>query len=223
MTGAIKEIGSVKDLLYCLLVFTFVTAAVTLIRRADLPSGPVLIPVLWGLGAVLPLRAGEGDLITFGLNGTVLMKNLWYFLASSLVVFPLYAAGFLLCVRWGFLLPVSTSFGGVSFPQWLWFNFLAIGLFEELFFRGFIQGRFGNYAGARFAGLRSVFWFPIFVSSLLFALAHVAADFDPAKIVIFFPGLLFGWLRAKTGTLLAPILSHGSANLVYVLLMGSVS
>ncbi|MDT8366604.1 MAG: CPBP family glutamic-type intramembrane protease [bacterium] len=74
-----------------------------------------------------------------------------------------------------------------------------------------------------YSGVRTAFWLPIVVTVLLFSLAHVAVDLDPARLAVFFPGLLFGWLRAKTGTLLAPILSHGSANLLSMLLINTVS
>jgi membrane protease YdiL (CAAX protease family) len=215
--------GSVRGPLSCTVVFILLMGAVTLVRILTLPMSAVLIPALWGLGAVLPLRAGEGDLLTFGVTSRHVKRNLIYFLLSSMVVFPLFALGFRLYVQWGFYLPVTTPFEGVPIPQWLLYNFLAVALFEELFFRGFVQGRFENWAKVKFLNPRKIIWVPILVSASLFALAHVAVYIDPLRLAVFFPGLLFGWLRARTGTLLAPILSHGTANLVSMLLIGSVS
>jgi len=223
MKKIITRRGSARDPLYCLVVFALVTGAIVLVRKLDLSMGSVLIPALWGLGATLPLRAWEGDLLTFGLVAPRLGKNLRYFLLSSLVVFPLYSFVFQLYVKWGFPLPAITAFEGVSVAHWLLYNFLAVALFEELFFRGFVQGRFENWAKTRFIAPGAVFWIPILVSSLCFALAHMAVYLDPLRMAVFFPGLLFGWLRARTGSLLAPILSHGTANLVSMLLLGSVS
>jgi membrane protease YdiL (CAAX protease family) len=217
------ERGFPTGLPSCAVVCVCVTASVFMIRRAGFSAGSVIIPALWGLGAVLPLRAGEGDLLTFGMTGRHVKRNLIYFLLSSLVVFPLFALGFRLYVKWGFYLPVTTPFEGVPIHQWLLYNFLAVALFEELFFRGFVQGRFENWAKVRFLNPRNVFWVPILVSASLFALAHVAVYLDTLRMAVFFPGLLFAWLRARTGSLLAPILSHGSANLVSMLLIGSVS
>ena len=215
--------GSSKDPFSCLIIFAVVTALVAAVHHTDVSFTAALIPALWGLGAILPLRAGEGGVLTFGVTGRHIKRNLIYFLLSSLVVFPLYTLGFRLYVQWGFYLPVTTPFEGVSIPQWLLYNFLAVALFEELFFRGFVQGRFENWARVSFIRPGAVFWIPILVSAFLFALAHVAVYLDPLRMAVLFPGLLFGWLRAKTGTLLAPILSHGTANLVSMLLMGSVS
>jgi membrane protease YdiL (CAAX protease family) len=214
--------GSIRGPFYCILIFIFITAAIAVIQQVGWSFGSFLIPALWGLAAILPLRAGEGNLLTFGLMAPRLRINIRYFLLSSLVVFPLFAAGFRLYVRWGFFLPVTIPFEGVSIPNWLAYNFLAVALFEELFFRGFVQGRFERFAVARIEGQAVRFWTPILVSSLLFAVAHVAVYLDPLRLAVFFPGLLFGWLRAKSDSLLAPILSHGTANLVSMLLIGSV-
>ena len=37
------------------------------------------------------------------------------------------------------------------------------------------------------------------MTSALFALGHVATEFHPNRLGVFFPSLLFGWLRARTG------------------------
>jgi membrane protease YdiL (CAAX protease family) len=218
-----KKRGSGTDPLFCIASFAVVTAVVSLIYQAGLSFGPVLIPATWGLGAILPLRSGEGDLLTFGVTTPHWQKNLKYYLLSSAVIFPLFAVGFRLYVHEDLSPTVNTFFGGVSLPRWLLYNFLAVALFEELFFRGFVQGRFENFVKARFMSPAAVFCVPILISSFLFALAHAAVYLDHLRLVVFFPGLLFGWLRAKTGSLLAPILSHGTANLVFMLLLGSVS
>jgi membrane protease YdiL (CAAX protease family) len=40
-----------------------------------------------------------------------------------------------------------------------------------------------------------------------------------ARLAVFFPALLFGWLRARTGGIGASVLFHASCNL-YALLLG---
>jgi len=69
-------------------------------------------------------------------------------------------------------------------------------LVEELVFRGllygWVAGRWGSVAA----------WI---VSSLAFAAAH----YEPAHIVLVLPlGLLFGWLRRRTDSLLPSLFSH---------------
>jgi hypothetical protein len=52
---------------------------------------------------------------------------------------------------------------------------------------------------------------PCFFLVNLISLCYV----ELARFVVFFPCLTFGWLRARTGFLVAPILSHGSANVFF--------
>jgi membrane protease YdiL (CAAX protease family) len=55
----------------------------------------------------------------------------------------------LIYAHWGFLLPESAFPEGISIFRWLLYNLIAIAGFEELFFRGYAQGRFESYANAR--------------------------------------------------------------------------
>ena len=41
----------------------------------------------------------------------------------------------------------------------------------------------------------------IVVSSALFALGHVLVDFDLQRLAVFVPGLVFSWMRARTGSI----------------------
>ncbi|MCJ7499185.1 CPBP family glutamic-type intramembrane protease [bacterium] len=218
-----KERGSFTNPLYCLLLFAVVTVAVAWVRRFDIPYGSILIPALWGMGAILPLRAADTDLLTLGFTPPQFIKGLKYFILSSVVVFPLYSGVFYASLYLGFTVPAGLIAPGTSIFNWIIYNFIAVAFFEELFFRGYLQGRLAEYAKSSFIGARKVFWLPVVAAAFLFALAHVAVDLDPARMAVFFPGLLFGWLRAKTGFLLAPILSHGCANVLSMLLISSGS
>ncbi|TMJ25962.1 MAG: CPBP family intramembrane metalloprotease [Alphaproteobacteria bacterium] len=69
-------------------------------------------------------------------------------------------------------------------------------LVEELVFRGLIYG----WVAGRWGSVPA-----LVVSSLAFAAAH----FEPAHIVLVLPlGLLFGWLRRRTDSLLPSLFSH---------------
>jgi len=63
-------------------------------------------------------------------------------------------------------------------------------------------------------------WLAIAVSAACFALAHWVAQGQAAGLLTFLPGLVLGWLYARTGTLLAPILFHGLANVFWQFGMG---
>ena len=69
-------------------------------------------------------------------------------------------------------------------------------LVEELVFRGLLYG----WIAGRWGSLPA-----LVVSSLAFAAAH----YEPAHIVLVLPlGLLFGWLRRRTDSLLPSLFAH---------------
>jgi uncharacterized protein len=55
----------------------------------------------------------------------------------------------------------------------------------------------------------------------LFAVVHLATEAHVEKLAVFFPGLLFGWMRARRGGIGASIALHALSNvLAYVLTSG---
>jgi membrane protease YdiL (CAAX protease family) len=51
------------------------------------------------------------------------------------------------------------------------------------------------------------------VTSAVFALGHFLTEPHPQRLAVFFPSLLFCWLRSRTGGIGAAILLHAMANL----------
>jgi membrane protease YdiL (CAAX protease family) len=85
----------------------------------------------------------------------------------------------------------------ISCPAWV-LNQLGVATAEEIFFRGFLMSSLGNL------------W-----TSLLFSLAHLIHFPTLNSLLVFFPSLLFGFVYTRSGSILAPILLHFSANLLY--------
>lgn len=118
-----------------------------------------------------------------------------------------------LCPRWlgfsGTPIRLPADFLGLAFAQ-----IVVIATPEELFFRGYLYARFEARwpSTRRFAG--ALVGWPLVVSSVLFALGHVLVDLDPRRFAVFFPGLVFGFLRARSGGLAAGILYHAGCNLL---------
>jgi hypothetical protein len=90
---------------------------------------------------------------------------------------------------------------------------LMVALPEEAFYRGFVQGRFEDAWPSRRRLLGAPVGPSILVTSAVFALGHVATIRDPGRLAVFFPSLLFGWLRARTGGVGASIGFHALCNL----------
>jgi len=90
---------------------------------------------------------------------------------------------------------------------------LVVALPEELFYRGWLQtawARTAPEAGVTVLGARLGRGF--LATQALFALGHLVT-LQPWRLATFFPGLLFGWLRARTGSIAAPVLVHAGSNL----------
>jgi membrane protease YdiL (CAAX protease family) len=97
---------------------------------------------------------------------------------------------------------------------------VLVGLPEEALFRGYVQTRLHD----AFPPRHRLFGAPVHVGVLaaqaaLFAFVHLATEPHLAKLAVFFPGLLFGWLRAWRGGIGAAILFHAMSNVLAELLV----
>ncbi len=156
-------------------------------------------------------------------------------LAVAAVVFPAVAAGF-----WAYaaLLPrlpeglarvVAPYAGAAAFAPRLPERFallaavqlLVVALPEEMFYRGWMQtawaraapGRGVTVLGARLGA--GFLW-----TQLLFAAGHLVV-LQPWRLATFFPGLLFGWVRERTGDVAAAVVLHALSNLLIATLEAS--
>ncbi|MBL8956662.1 MAG: CPBP family intramembrane metalloprotease [Myxococcaceae bacterium] len=106
------------------------------------------------------------------------------------------------------------------FAEWGIDQYFVVALPEEFFDRGFIQTRLRDaYPGGRtFLGARlgRAFW----LTAILFALGHLAI-FQVWRLGVFFPALMFGWLRERTGSVMGAAFLHGTFNLMVLVLEAS--
>lgn len=93
---------------------------------------------------------------------------------------------------------------------------LAVALPEEFFYRGYLQSRLEEGSTPRFKALGVRFGWGFLTASVLFALAHTLVTPAWWHVGIVLPALAFGWLRLKTGSILAPVLFHAACNLTMV-------
>lgn len=99
----------------------------------------------------------------------------------------------------------------------IWLSYGATQLFlvafpEEFFFRGYMQGRLAEIWPTSKKMFGTVFGFPQIATSLVFAISHSLITVQWWHIFIFFPALVFAWLKEKTGTIWASVLFHAVAN-----------
>jgi membrane protease YdiL (CAAX protease family) len=92
-----------------------------------------------------------------------------------------------------------------------------VALPEEVFFRGYLQSRLDEALPARARILGADMGWAVPVASLLFVASHFAVAPRAWTVAILIPSLVFGWMRARTGSLAAPILYHAACNAVVTL------
>lgn len=90
---------------------------------------------------------------------------------------------------------------------------MMIALPEEAFYRGYLLTALDDIWPPTRRLLGAPVGIGLVVSSAIFALGHLLTEFDPSRLAVFFPALVFGWLRARTGGVGAAILFHAFCNL----------
>lgn len=136
--------------------------------------------------------------------------------ALALLIFPPFALGF-----WLYHAP-PTAFRWTlpeELPSFAFTQLLVVALPEEALFRGWMQTRLGDRwpARRRLLGV-DVDVRALLLQAALFALLHFASIPHPARLAVFFPGLLFGWIRAWRGGIGAAMLFHALCNVLAELL-----
>ena len=87
---------------------------------------------------------------------------------------------------------------------------VLVALPEEAYFRGYVQSRLAERTGGRLGPITHA----NLVGSALFALGHFGTSVSIARASVFFPSLLFGLLRERTGGVVVPTLYHALCNVL---------
>ena len=93
-------------------------------------------------------------------------------------------------------------------------EFLAVGFPEEVFFRGYVQTRWNRACGRPWRILGAPAGPGLFAQAAIFAVCHLATG-DWTRLRVFCFALLAGWLRERSGSVLAPAIYHAGANVWY--------
>jgi membrane protease YdiL (CAAX protease family) len=140
----------------------------------------------------------------------------WAAIVSAIVSVPFYFGWRL---WWGPTLPFSLAARPLEAVDELLGQVFVIALPEEAFYRGYLQSRFDDAWSPRWNVLGARVGPGLFAASGIFALGHLATLQLPARLAVFFPALVFGWLRARTGGIGASVLFHAFCN-VYSEILG---
>jgi len=132
-------------------------------------------------------------------------------LLVALVVFPPFAVGFSIYNSPSRPFIPSLPDDAVSFAL---AQVLVVALPEEALFRGYFQTRLGDVFSRKHRIFGVEICIPaILIQAALFAVVHFVVDLSVERLAVFFPGILFGVLRAWRGGIGTAILFHAMSNL----------
>jgi membrane protease YdiL (CAAX protease family) len=174
----------------------------------------------------LPMRFLEGsgqDARDAGWRFDRLPRDLLWSLGACAIVLPLFTAAFWIFPTWLEKLPsvarallapyASSGLHRLRLPLTLDFagqvaGNAAVALAEEFFYRGYLTLRFEERMRPVPAAL---------LAAALFALGHLLTP-APWRLAVFFPALLFAFLRRRTGTVIGAAICHFLCN-VWLLIL----
>ncbi len=96
----------------------------------------------------------------------------------------------------------------------------AVALSEEYFYRGYLTLRLEESFPPRQRILGAKMGGAAVLAAALFAVGHLLVP-APWRLAVFFPALLFAWLRARTGTVVSAAICHFFFNLFLLALEGA--
>jgi membrane protease YdiL (CAAX protease family) len=181
------------------LVFAAVTAAVRL--SLFLPPDPFLSPSL--LAAALFLYAPLPRYWRRGFPAWARASDPGRSVAFFALLAGAGAVAFFLFVRLPLPPAISPYHGTVPLTAAIAaHHLLLVALPEEVFFRGYLYDAFEE-AGRE----------PVLPVALLFAIGHFVIAPSPFRLLTFFPALLLGWGRKRSGNVYVPTAVHFLYNL----------
>lgn len=190
--------------------FTFLLATYGLVVHSDDPeqlrefglslgglleAGPLSVPRL--------LRAALGAL--------------GYALVAALIIYPCFWFGFRIWWKVGEFHPaplgpvLSDALG----------QLLVIALPEEAFYRGYLQTSLERELGPKLSIFGTRIGWGLVLTSAIFALGHLFTELNPARLAVFFPSLVFGFLRVRSKGIGASLTFHAMCNLFSAYLLHS--
>lgn len=163
----------------------------------------------------IPLYIGHrhrNQVVFVETNPRHILYSIGIFLLWAFIIFPPYA---LLVHLWAKMIWGARIFQVAPLPSWnlVLTQLVVIALPEETFFRGYMQTRFQQIFKPRWTIFGARLGWGWILTCVTFALAHSLIQYQWWHFAIFFPSLVFGYLREKTDGLVAPILFHATSNL----------
>ncbi len=113
------------------------------------------------------------------------------------------------------LYPISPALRWIwpeNLPKLVAYHLFFVAIPEEMFYRGYLQTRLDEVWAPRWRILGATVGPGLLVTCVLFAFGHSLVIWQWWHVFIVVPSLAFGWLRARTGGIVAGALFHAWCN-----------
>lgn len=187
------------------------------VARANLNIGsllPVIVAILFLYSPIIVMWRRRRHIDFLDRNLKDYIFSVKALIIAVLIIFP----PFLLAASvWQTVVLGSKGFHNAGFPN-IWnaiaFQLCLVALPEEFYFRGYFQSAMNRLMRKKWRILGADLGYGWIVTAAVFAVAHSIVVYKWWHFSIFFPALLFGYLRERTGSITAPILFHATSNLM---------
>jgi membrane protease YdiL (CAAX protease family) len=93
------------------------------------------------------------------------------------------------------------------------YHLFFVAIPEEFFYRGYLQTRLDEAFEPKWRVFGAQLGWGWLITCIIFAFGHSIIQVQWWHFAIFFPSLIFGWMRARTGGIVAGALFHAWANI----------
>lgn len=210
------------------IVYIFALALLFILGVIYYPAQRAVLPFLWIVLTLFGANFKASELARFGIvmpSAKKWLLPIWL----ALIIFPIFTLGYFLL--WGALQALSRPSrealtilnllklglppafpNAVELAKIFIIQFIWVAIPEEMFFRGYMQTKmYEKYPkGLNILGVK-LGW-AILMTAALFAAGHVVTKPNIARLAVFFPAIIFGWLREKTNSVLPAALFHALCN-----------
>lgn len=150
------------------------------------------------------------SLDSYGMPPQPILREILFAVIISALIFPPFVLAFKFWWGWelSFSFRVPDGFINMALA-----NLIVVALPEEFFYRGYLMGRIDLLLKGRIRILGAEVGWSLIIASVLFAIGHFVVTFQPERLAVFFPSLVFGWLRIKRGSITAAVFFHAFCNI----------
>lgn len=230
--GSLKQNILVEVLVLWLVVNLLIRAAKMLYELANVHEAVlIVVPILFMYGPVLSCRLRGEDSNAYPItlpsfSERKVWADVWKYNA---ILVGVITPPFLVVYHLWHTQVLGIEFRG-TLPQGMWwenvwtlmtivgFHLFFVGIPEEFFYRGYLQSRLDQLWEPKSSWFGAPVGRSLIFTSLIFAFGHSIVEFQWWHFAIFVPSLAFGWLRAKTGDVMAGAFFHAWCNVLATVL-----